>query len=550
MKNVQGVPLPLGTTIQENQINFSVSIPKGKSCNLLLYQAGETKVSAEYEMEKQEGSIWAIALEGIEPDQYEYNYRVDGRIVVDPYVKALAGKEVWGVESTAQKHEIRGKLTVPSFEWGEDAPLQIPQCEVVAYSLHVRGFTKNPHSGVCHDGTFEGVIEKIPYLLELGVNQIQCMMIYDFEETGKKCNYWGYGDAYYFAPKNGYSANGDGSKSLKKMIRACHEAGIEVVLQMAFSDTAPKTMMVDCLRYYRMEYHVDGFLLNPTVTPMDLVLSDPVLQTTKVLYYQTDFQNDMRRFLKGDEGMIPGVCFWLRHVAAHSFNFITTHSGFTLYDLVSYNAKHNEENLEENRDGIGENFSWNCGEEGETEVDEVKRLRKRQMYNALFLLLLSEGTPCILAGDEFANTQMGNNNVYCQDNEIGWLNWEKLSEEKELFEFVKMLIRIRKEQLSLYENISELKASFHGAEGWKVQEERTSRQLGILYENPNGHACYIACNMHWLEHELALPNLSEQREWWMIASTEEGILSVPKKMPRKKTMKMKPRTIVVLTEGV
>ncbi len=550
MKNVQGVPLPLGTTIQENRINFSISVPKGKSCSLLLYQAGEAKVSVEYEMEKQEGSIWVIALEGIEPDQYEYNYRVDGQIVVDPYVKTLAGREVWGVENTAQKHEIRGKLTVPTFEWSEDAPLQIPQCEVVAYSLHVRGFTKNPHSGVCHNGTFEGVIEKIPYLLELGVNQIQCMMIYDFEETGKKCNYWGYGDAYYFAPKNGYSANGDGPKSLKKMIQACHEAGIEVVLQMAFSDTAPKTMMVDCLRYYRMEYHVDGFLLNPTVAPMDLALSDPVLQTTKILYYQTDFQNDMRRFLKGDEGMIPGVRFWLRHVPVHSFNFITTHSGFTLYDLVSYNAKHNEENLEENRDGIDENFSWNCGEEGETEAEEVKMLRKRQMYNALILLLLSEGTPCILAGDEFANTQMGNNNVYCQDNETGWLNWEKLSEEKDLFEFVKMLIRIRKEQMALRGNVSELKVSFHGVEGWKVQEERTSRQLGILHEKPNGHSCYIACNMHWLEHELALPNLSEQRGWRLIASTEEGILPVPRKMPRKKTMKMKPRTIVVLTEGV
>lgn len=548
MKVVQGVPLPLGVTIQNNRINFSVEVPKGQSCSLLLYQSGEKEVYREIEMNKTVGAVWTLALEEVEPEDYEYNYRMNDKVTMDPYVKAVAGKEMWGRVCALEKHEIRGRLALRPFDWQQDQPLQIPQREIVAYSLHVRGFTKNENSGVEHRGTFEGVIEKIPYFLELGVNQIQCMMVYEFEETGKKCNYWGYGDAYYFTPKNGYSANGDGPASLKSMVRACHAAGIEVVLQMAFENAVSRTMMEDCLRYYRMEYHVDGFLLNPTTIPMEMVLSDPLLQTTKIMYYQTDFQNDMRRFLKGDEGMIPGVKFWLRHESNHSFNYVTTHSGFTLYDLVAYNEKHNEKNQEENRDGIEYNFSWNCGIEGETEVEEVKKLRKNQMYNAWVLLLLSKGTPCILAGDEFANTQQGNNNVYCQDNEIGWLNWEKVSKEKELLEFVKALIQIRKEYSFMWED--ETMVSFHGEEGWKMQEDRTSRQLGILYEEREGKSCYIAYNMHWLEHDLALPNLAGQKEWWMLASTEGGVLPVPRKLPKKKTIKMKPRTIVVLVEGV
>lgn len=550
MKVMQGVPLPLGVTIQNNRINFSVEVPKGQSCSLLLYRSGEKEVCREIEMQKTIGTVWTLALEEIEPSKYEYNYRMKDKVTIDPYVKAMAGKEMWGEACSLEEHEIRGRLVSETFDWQQDQPLQIPQKDVVAYSLHVRGFTKSKNSGVKHKGTFEGIVEKIPYFLELGVNQIQCMMIYEFEETGEKCNYWGYGDAHYFAPKNGYSANGDGASSLKSLVRACHAAGIEVILQMAFESAVPKTLMEDCLRYYRMEYHVDGFLLNPTIIPMDMVLLDPVLQTTKILYYQTDFQNDMRRFLKGDEGMVPGVRFWLQHESEQNFNFITTHSSFTLYDLVSYNEKHNEENQEENRDGTDYNFSWNCGVEGETEDEEVKKLRKYQIYNAWFLLLLSRGTPCILAGDEFANTQQGNNNVYCQDNEIGWLNWENFSEEKELFEFVKALIQIRKKYVSMWNDETGTRISFHGKEGWKIQDDKTSRQLGVLYEEQEGNSCYIAYNMHWLEHELALPNLPGQKEWWMLASTEEGILPVPKKIAKRKTINMKPRTIVVFIEGV
>ncbi len=550
MKEVQGVPLPLGITIQNNRINFSVEVPDEQVCSLILYRTGEKEVYREFEMKRMVGNVWALTLDEIEPEKYEYNYRMNGKVTMDPYVKRITGKERWGTPYSLNKHEIRGQLTTGIFDWKGDQPLQIPQKDVIAYSLHVRGFTMSESSGVRYKGTFEGIIEKIPYLLELGVNQIHCMMVYDFEETGKTCNYWGYGDAYYFAPKNGYSANGDGVHSLKSMIQSCHKAGIEVILQMAFENTVPRIRMEECLRYYRMEYHVDGFLLEPSIVPMDMVLSDPVLQTTKIFCYQMDFQKDMRRFLKGEEGMIPGVRFWLLHCSEHSFNYMATHNGFTLYDSLSYNGKHNEKNQEENRDGMEDNYSWNCGVEGETEVEEVQKLRKNQMYNAWILLLLSKGTPCILAGDEFANTQQGNNNVYCQDNEIGWIDWKKCSQEKELFEFIKGLIKIRKEYAFLRNNEIETKISFHGEEGWKIQEDRTSRQLGILYESQDGKACYIAYNMHWLEHELALPNLPEQKEWRMVASTEDGIHSVSKKITKKKTIKMKPRTIVVLAEGV
>lgn len=560
MKEIQGRPLPLGVTMIGNTMNFSVAVPQEKECQLLLYHAGEKKPCMSFGMKKSIGEVRYIALEDIDPSEYEYNYEMDGEIVVDPYVKALAGREKWGQARDVQMHEVRGKLDIKEYDWEGDAPLQLPYHSIIAYSLHVRGFTKHSSSKVKAKGTFRGVIEKIPYLKELGINQIQCMPVYDFEENLQYCNYWGYGDAYCFAPKGAYAYSKDAVNELKDMVKSCHREGIEVVLEMPFSGNVPKQMMEECLRYYMMEYHVDGFILNPSSTPMEGICADPILKKTKIMVHQTGFQTVMRRFLKSDEGMIPEVMYWLRHnsLGDRTYNYITNQNGFTLYDLVSYDGKHNEANGENNQDGPEYNYSWNCGVEGVTRKKDVLELRQQQIKNAFFLLLFAQGTPCILAGDEFENTQKGNNNVYCQDNPVGWLDWSKLEKKKELHDFVKKLIEIRKaypafwpeEEMRGIDQVScgVPDVSYHGESAWRVPSEVSSRQLGVYYSGAavGGEDCFVAYNMHWQEHPFALPALSSGKKWYKIASTSEGVLEEPELLDNQRLVEVAERTIMLV----
>lgn len=560
MKEIQGRPLPLGVTMIGNTMNFSVAVPQEKECQLLLYHAGEKKPCMSFGMKKSVGEVRYIALEDIDPSEYEYNYEMDGEIVVDPYVKALAGREKWGQARDVQTHEVRGKLDIKEYDWEGDAPLQLPYHSIIAYSLHVRGFTKHSSSKVKAKGTFRGVIEKIPYLKELGINQIQCMPVYDFEENLQYCNYWGYGDAYCFAPKGAYAYSKDAVNELKDMVKSCHREGIEVVLEMPFSGNVPKQMMEECLRYYMMEYHVDGFILNPSSAPMEGICADPILKKTKILVHQTGFQTVMRRFLKSDEGMIPEVMYWLRHnsLGDRTYNYITNQNGFTLYDLVSYDGKHNEANGENNQDGPEYNYSWNCGVEGVTRKKAVLELRQQQIKNAFFLLLFAQGTPCILAGDEFENTQKGNNNVYCQDNPVGWLDWSKLEKKKELYDFVKTLIKIRKaypvfwpeEEMRGIDQVScgVPDVSYHGESAWRVPSEVSSRQLGVYYSGAavGGDDCFVAYNMHWQEHPFALPALSSGKKWYKIASTSEGVLEEPELLDNQRLIEVAERTIMLV----
>ena len=560
MKEIQGRPLPLGVTMIGNTMNFSVAVPQEKECQLLLYHAGEKKPCMSFGMKKSIGEVRYIALEDIDPSEYEYNYEMDGEIVVDPYVKALAGREKWGQARDVQMHEVRGKLDIKEYDWEGDAPLQLPYHSIIAYSLHVRGFTKHSSSKVKAKGTFRGVIEKIPYLKELGINQIQCMPVYDFEENLQYCNYWGYGDAYCFAPKGAYAYSKDAVNELKDMVKSCHREGIEVVLEMPFSGNVPKQMMEECLRYYMMEYHVDGFILNPSSAPMVGICAYPILKKTKIMVHQTGFQTVMRRFLKSDEGMIPEVMYWLRHnsLGDRTYNYITNQNGFTLYDLVSYDGKHNEANGENNQDGPEYNYSWNCGVEGVTRKKAVLELRQQQIKNAFFLLLFAQGTPCILAGDEFENTQKGNNNVYCQDNPVGWLDWSKLEKKKELHDFVKKLIEIRKaypafwpeEEMRGIDQVScgVPDVSYHGESAWRVPSEVSSRQLGVYYSGAavGGEDCFVAYNMHWQEHPFALPALSSGKKWYKIASTSEGVLEEPELLDNQRLVEVAERTIMLV----
>lgn len=557
MEKIQGKPLPLGVTTMEDKVNFAVAVPKEKECTLLLYRKGEKTPCITCKMEKGLGIIRSVAFTGFDPDEYEYNYEVDGEVYLDPYSKAFAGREIWLGESDARNHEVRGRFDEVVYDWAGDKPLEIPYHQVIAYALHIRGFTKDASSRVKQKGTFQGVVEKLPYLKELGVNQIQCMPVYEFEERGVRTNYWGYGEAYYFAPKSAYSADKDGRKGLKDMVKSCHKAGIEVVLHIPFDKGVSVLVAMECLRHYVIEYHVDGFILNPYTVPMNSIQEDPVLGRTKIMKYQEGFQNVMRRFLKGDEGMVADVMYWLRHHSREEgiFNYIASHTGFTLHDLVSYDGKHNEENGENNQDGPDYNYSWNCGAEGESRKKAIKELRKSQVRNAFFMVLLSQGTPCIQAGDEFGNSQKGNNNAYCQDNPLGWVNWKISTKNKELLEFVKKVIALRKKYPVLSPKEEPLgmdrigcgvpDISYHGESAWRAQTEVSSRQLGVYYSGAaaGGDDCFAAYNMHWLGHEFALPALPGKRKWYLAASTEDGVLEELVLLENQRKVELKPRTI-------
>lgn len=564
MRKVQGSPQPLGVTIKEGKVNFAIPVPAEKTCELLLYRAGEGAVAKVYPMDARDaaGEVRFLAIEGLDAGKYEYNYRIDNRVQIDPYVNEITGHRAFGEKEDLDSHKVRGIMSEDAFDWDGDAPLNIPFHEVVAYSLHVRGFTMHSSSNVKHKGTFLGVTEKLSYLKELGINQIQCMPVYEFKEyEGVRQNYWGYGKGCYFAPKAAYSASRHVRRELKEMVRSCHKAGIEVVLEMPFMKGILPQTAVDCLRHYMLEYHVDGFVINPYVVPWEAVTSDPILKGVKIWKKDDWFQNTMRRFLKGDEGMVEDVIHALCRSTgeAGGCNYITAHTGFTLYDLVSYDARHNEANGENNQDGPVYNYSWNCGAEGPTRKQAVSELRENQIRNAFFLLLMAQGTPCILAGDEFENTQKGNNNVYCQDNELSWLNWNKLKGNDALFWYVKALIELRRSHPVLHRKEPLLgldriacgipDVSYHGEEAWQIPSEISSRQLGVLYcgKDLEDTDCFLAYNMHWIEHSFALPALLPAgKKWYRAADTADGVWNKPELLENQKRMRVKERSTVFL----
>lgn len=555
----EGSALPLGVSIKEGEINFSFETKNNKNCELLLYKKGAKAPFKQIKMNKSTGNLWTIALDGIESKDLEYNYLADDTIMVDPYGKEIVGRAIWNEEEETDGDVIRAKAALPAFDWEEDEMPQIPHNKVIGYSLHVRGFTKHVSSKVKNKGTFEGVLEKLNYIKELGVNQIQCMPVYDFFEKLRYTNYWGYGKGYYFAPKGAYSAGESPSLSLKEMVKSMHKNGIEVVLEMPFSQEISYGFMLECLRYYVLEYHIDGFIVNPSLIPVSELEKDPVLGNTKILIHDTRFQNTIRRFLKGDEAVVIDVMgeMTMHGDDKNTFNYITNQNGFTLMDLVSYDGKHNEANGENNSDGPEYNYSWNCGVEGKTRKKAVLELRDRQIKNAFSLVLLSKGMVSILAGDEFGNTQEGNNNVYCQDNATSWLNWNLMVKNEERIAFVKELIGLRKKSVMLYKYNSAGRQgyypggapeiSFHGEQAWQAPTSVASRILGIYYHNEEkrGKSVYMAFNMHWSEHEFALPG-TKKGKWCLIADTNTGILEKPLLLKEQKYLKVEERSVKVL----
>lgn len=501
------------------------------------------------------GQIYSVLIEDASPVADSYCYYADGEFVEDAYARRVIGLKKYGV----MKACIGYALPKEEYCWENDAKPHHTYAESVIYGLHVRGFTKHVSSGVKKKGTFAGVCEKLPYLKQLGITAIELMPAYEFDEVilpltmyqkedDFKINYWGYQKGYYYAPKSAYAYTENACAEMKDMIKAFHKEGIEVFMQFYFPKAVPQREITDILYFWVKEYHVDGFHLLGENLLTEVYASDPLLKETKLTadyfpeseagsncaYWKRDFLYDMRRVLKGDEGSMSALVSHIQDNPEKTgvINRIAGYDGFTLYDLVSYDKKHNEANGENNRDGNDYNFSWNCGAEGKTRKRTIIQLRKRQMKNAFALVLLSQGTPYIQSGDEFGQTQEGNNNPYCQDNETTWLDWRLLKTNKELCDFVKTLIQLRTEH-GVFRREERLKGldylgcgspdiSFHGEAAWKPNFAYDSRCMGVLYSGKyvkEESDFYVAYNMYWKPRRFALPKLSKDYQWEPVLDT-------------------------------
>ncbi|MFI8461637.1 glycogen debranching protein GlgX [Kitasatospora sp. NPDC085464] len=630
-----GRPLPFGATTVPGGVNFSVYSDRATRMWLVLFEAGAPRPLAELEFpaEFRTGSVFAMTVFGLDEEDLEYGFRAEGpfapehgdrfdagRVLTDPYARMISGRDVWGSPPDRDRPcPYRSRLVRDDFDWGDDAPPRIPTEDLVVYELHVRGFTRHPSSGVSAPGTFAGLREKIPYLEELGVNCVELMPVFEFDEHGNPrrdpatgaplADYWGYNTVGFFAPKAGYAATGRfgmQADEFKALVKDLHAAGIEVILDVVFNHTAEgneqgptisfrgldnatyymltpeghyynfsgtgntvncnhpvvRDFILDCLRHWVSEYHVDGFRFDlaaildraPDGTPLanpplvEQLAHDPVLRHCKLIAEAWDaaglyevgsfpdygrwaewngkYRDTVRRFLKGDEGTVGELATRLvgspdlysgRGTAA-SVNFVTAHDGFTLHDLVSYDDKHNEANGEGNADGANDNHSWNCGTEGPTDDREILRLRGRQMKNALAILLTSQGVPMLLAGDELARTQAGNNNTYCQDSELSWLDWGLLEANAELHRFVRGLIAFRRAHPLLRgADHPGGEVSWHGVRAGEPDWSRTSRLLAVL--RGGDEQIYVVMNAHWEPHDLELPWPRPGTAWHLVADT-------------------------------
>ena len=572
----------MGLTRTDGGIHVS-AVAAAKACSLLLF-VKEDKNGKEarfrevrnipFPEEGKTGHVWSMTLNGAFDDLY-YAFEADGTRFSDPYGRSFAGRERWGRLSHA-KRLLLSPVAEPEFDWQGDRPLHIPYEDCIVYRAHVRGLTKHASSGTEHRGTFRGVVDKIPYFKELGITTLELLPPVEFQEvmmpenvegnpygtsepTGR-LNYWGYAKAGMFAPKASYADPGTNPVTeFKYMVRELHKAGLEVVPELYFSGKEVPEFVLETVRFWVREYHVDGIHLTG-YAPTVLLAKDPYLADTKLWAlsweaekpaagekkhlgeYNDGFLIDMRRALKGDEEQMSSLIYRNRRNPAETgvLNFMAGTNGFTMMDMVSYDQKHNEANGENNRDGSDYNYSWNCGAEGHVRKKKIQELRSRQLRNAMLLLFLSQGTPVLLAGDEFGNSQNGNNNAYCQDNEISWLNWNLNKWDQALLDFVKHVIAFRKAhpvfhmkqepRVMDYLACGHPDISYHGVNAWQPEFENFRRQIGILYcgdyaKKPNGENddfFFVIFNMHWEPHSFALPNLPKNLVWSLAFDTSDS----------------------------
>lgn len=668
-----------GAAVGPGGVSFTIHSFGAVSCTLLLFHPQESEPFAKLKFPDSYriGNTYSMFVFGLKIEEFEYAYQLDGpydrakgllfdknNILLDPYARAVTGQRNWGERPEGGKKSVyHARVVENNYDWGNMTQLGHSLEDLVIYETHVRGFTKDKSSGVSAKGTYEGLRQKIPYLKDLGVNAVELMPIFEFDEMenarvvdGEQLyNYWGYNTVCFFAPNTGYSSvvehNHEGDE-LKRLIYELKENGIEVILDVVFNHTAegnemgpsfsfkgidnniyymltpdghyynfsgcgnalncnhPMTRMfiIDCLRFWATEYRVDGFRFDlasiltrdqngaPMAEPpiIHAIACDPILGRVKLIaeawdaggLYQVGnfpafnrwsewngrYRDEMRRFLKGDEGMAQAAITRItgskdlyppetRGIGA-SVNFLTCHDGFTLYDLYSYNFKHNEKNGWDNSDGDNNGNSWNCGVEGETDDPQVEKLRRRMVKNAFATLMCSRGPAMFLAGDEFCNTQFGNNNAYCQDNIISWLDWARLEEYKEIHDFVRYMIAFRKEHKVLRKASGEAECGFaeisvHNGYPGNVSTDHACRLIGILYAgrdetDSKDDIVFYCMNAYWEELESVLPSIPQGKEWKVCVNTYEEYedgkdMQQLTRLHSGNKLTVPPRSVVILT---
>ena len=635
-----------GACVASNGVSFTINSHGATRCTLLLFkpQAPKPYARIPFPDSYRIGDTYSMLVFDIKPDEFEYAFSFDGpyepakgllfneeNVLLDPYSRAVTGQRKWGEKPEGGKDfEYRARVVKSNFDWGNIKQLEQPFEDLVIYETHVRGYTKDKSSGVSAPGTFAGLKDKIPYLKDLGINAVELMPIFEFDEMESArvvdgvqlYNYWGYNTVSFFAPNTSYAFNEEHNHEgdeLKSLIKALKENGIEVILDVVFNHTAEgnemgpcfsfkgidnnvyymltpdahyynfsgcgnvmncnhpvvRSFIIDCLRHWAIEYRVDGFrfdlasilgrdqngapMANPPI-PESLAF-DPVLGKMKLIaeawdaggLYQVGsfpswnrwaewngrYRDDMRSFLKGDDGMAGNAItritgsrdLYSPESRGHkaSVNFMTCHDGFTLYDLYSYNEKHNEKNGWNNTDGDNNGHSWNCGAEGETDDPNVNGLRRRLIKNAFAALLCSRGPAMFFAGDEFCNTQFGNNNAYCQDNIISWLDWSRLEEFKEIHDFVRHMIQFRKEHPILRKMTKPSSCQFpeisvHNGTPFNASTDYKTKLIGIMYagrneEDTEDDIVFYCMNAYWEPLVMQLPVLPNGKHWHVDTNT-------------------------------
>lgn len=635
-----------GACVASNGVSFTINSHGATRCTLLLFkpQASKPYARIPFHDSYRIGDTYSMLVFDIKPDEFEYAFSFDGpyepakgllfneeNVLLDPYSRAVTGQRKWGEKPEGGKDfEYRARVVKSSFDWGNIKQLEQPFEDLVIYETHVRGYTKDKSSGVSAPGTFAGLKDKIPYLKDLGINAVELMPIFEFDEMESArvvdgvqlYNYWGYNTVSFFAPNTSYAFNEEHNHEgdeLKSLIKALKENGIEVILDVVFNHTAEgnemgpcfsfkgidnnvyymltpdahyynfsgcgnvmncnhpvvRSFIIDCLRHWAIEYRVDGFrfdlasilgrdqngapMANPPI--LESLAFDPVLGKMKLIaeawdaggLYQVGsfpswnrwaewngrYRDDMRSFLKGDDGMAGNAItritgsrdLYSPESRGHkaSVNFMTCHDGFTLYDLYSYNEKHNEKNGWNNTDGDNNGHSWNCGAEGETDDPNVNGLRRRLIKNAFAALLCSRGPAMFFAGDEFCNTQFGNNNAYCQDNIISWLDWSRLEEFKEIHDFVRHMIQFRKEHPILRKMTKPSSCQFpeisvHNGTPFNASTDYKTKLIGIMYagrneEDTEDDIVFYCMNAYWEPLVMQLPVLPNGKHWHVDTNT-------------------------------
>lgn len=635
-----------GACVASNGVSFTINSHGATRCTLLLFkpQAPKPYARIPFPDSYRIGDTYSMLVFDIKPDEFEYAFSFDGpyepakgllfneeNVLLDPYSRAVTGQRKWGEKPEGGKDfEYRARVVKSNFDWGNIKQLEQPFEDLVIYEIHVRGYTKDKSSGVSAPGTFAGLKDKIPYLKDLGINAVELMPIFEFDEMESArvvdgvqlYNYWGYNTVSFFAPNTSYAFNEEHNHEgdeLKSLIKALKENGIEVILDVVFNHTAEgnemgpcfsfkgidnnvyymltpdahyynfsgcgnvmncnhpvvRNFIIDCLRHWAIEYRVDGFrfdlasilgrdqngapMANPPI--LESLAFDPVLGKMKLIaeawdaggLYQVGsfpswnrwaewngrYRDDMRSFLKGDDGMAGNAItritgsrdLYSPESRGHkaSVNFMTCHDGFTLYDLYSYNEKHNEKNGWNNTDGDNNGHSWNCGAEGETDDPNVNGLRRRLIKNAFAALLCSRGPAMFFAGDEFCNTQFGNNNAYCQDNIISWLDWGRLEEFKEIHDFVRHMIQFRKEHPILRKMTKPSSCQFpeisvHNGTPFNASTDYKTKLIGIMYagrneEDTEDDIVFYCMNAYWEPLVMQLPVLPNGKHWHVDTNT-------------------------------